>query len=132
MKILRRFMLTMCTVLFAMAFGATAVHAQDAVKVAPNNYKVALENEHVRVLDVTLKPGDKVPMHSHPATVIYPLNDSKTKFTSPDGKSVEVELKAGAAVWHEPETHSSENIGTTDARVLVVEMKPPAKAHAKK
>ena len=110
-----------------MAVGATAARAQDAVKVAPNVYKVVLENERVRVLSVTLKPGEKVPMHSHPACVIYSMSDTKMRFAGPDGKSADVDLTTGAAVWHEAETHSSENLGKTTARALVVEMKEPKK-----
>ncbi len=109
------------------ALGFGTARAQDAAKVAPTVYKVLLENEHVRVMVATLKPGEKVPMHSHPATVIYSLNASKAKFTTPDGKSIEVDMKPGEASWHEPETHAPENIGTTEARVLVIEMKDPAK-----
>ena len=40
--------------------------AQDVVKASPDTHKVILENEHVRVLDVHAKPGEKVAMHSHP------------------------------------------------------------------
>src|ERR1700757_3814014 len=43
--------------------------AQDVVKVAPEQFKVVLENEHVRVLEFRMKPGDKEAMHTHPATV---------------------------------------------------------------
>ena len=42
---------------------------EDAVKVAPHVYKVALENDRVRVLETRMKPGDKTSMHSHPAVV---------------------------------------------------------------
>ena len=62
-------------------------------------------------------------MHSQPAYAIYPSSASKVKFTSPDGDSVEVELKAGEALWHETETHAAENRGTTEARVMLFELK---------
>ena len=45
--------------------------AQDMVRVAPELCKVILENESVRVIDVQVKPGDKVPMHSHPDNITY-------------------------------------------------------------
>lgn len=114
-------------VVCATALGTGAARAQDPVRVAPGVYKVVLENDRVRVLEVTLKPGEKVPMHSHPANVIYPLNAAKARFTLPDGKSIEVALEPGAVAWHEPETHSSENIGKTEARVLVIELKEASK-----
>lgn len=33
------------------------------------------------MLETRGKPGDKVGMHSHPANVVYVLNDSKVRFT---------------------------------------------------
>ena len=97
--------------------------AQDMVKVAPNTTKVLLENDRVRVLEVRQKPGEKGAMHSHPASLICPLSTSKAKFTSPDGKTTESELKAGEVTWREAETHAVENVGTTDSQVLVIELK---------
>ena len=106
-----------------LVFGPKTAMAQDMVKVAPNTTKVLLENDRVRVLEVQQKPGEKSAMHSHPASLVYPLSSGKTKFTSPDGKTTEGELKAGAVNWREAETHAVENVGTTDSRVLVIELK---------
>ncbi len=106
-----------------LALRTPIVTAQDMVKVASKNCKVLLDNDQVRVVRVVTKPGDKIEMHSHPATIVYALNSGKVKFTSPDGKTEERELKAGAAVWRDPETHSSENVGTAEGRVLVIELK---------
>lgn len=80
-----------------LVFAAATVMAQDPVKVAPNNFKVLLENDRVRVLDFHSKPGEKIEMHSHPDYVTYSVSDTKTKFTSPDGKVTECESKAGQA-----------------------------------
>ncbi len=99
------------------------LRAQDMVKVAPNNCKVLLDNDRVRVTRVIIKPGEKLEMHSHPATIVYSLTSGKMKYTSPDGKSEEREIKAGATRWSEPETHGAENIGTTESRALVIELK---------
>jgi len=114
-----------------LGFGASAVLADDPVKVAPNVYKVILENERVRVLSVTMQPGGKTPMHSHPANVVYPLNAAKVRFTMPDGKSVDVDLKAGDVSWNEAQTHAGANLGTTEVRALVIELKEPPKPPAK-
>jgi len=101
--------------------------AQDPVKVAPEKCKALLENDRVRVLDFWLKPGDKLPMHSHPASILYVLTNGKVRTILPDGKVTDMEVKAGETRWAEPVTHANENIGTTDAHVIVVEMKEPAK-----
>lgn len=98
-------------------------YAQDMVKVAPKNAKVLLDNDQVRVIEVDLKPGDVLPMHSHPANVVYFVTGGKTKTTLADGKVTETEHKAGEAIWSEPVTHSNENVGKTPAKALVVELK---------
>ena len=37
----------------------------DAVAAAPGNHRVVLENDRVRVLDVTVAPGTREPLHAH-------------------------------------------------------------------
>ncbi len=97
--------------------------AQDMVKVAPKNCTVVLDNDHVRVVRVSLKPGEKLAMHSHGANIVYSLTSGKAKYTLPDGKTEEREMKAGTAVWSDGVTHGTENIGTTETQALVVELK---------
>ena len=102
--------------------GAKRALAQDPVKLSPNLYKVVLENDQVRVLEYRVKPGDKEPMHSHPAAVVHVFTDGKAKATTPDGKSQIIESKAGETIWSEPVTHAWEYIGPGDGRVLIVEL----------
>jgi len=102
---------------------ATSLCAQDLVKVAPKNCKVLLDNDQVRVVRVVLKPGEKLPMHSHPNNVVYSLSGGKAKYTLADGKTEERELKAGQTTWSEAVSHSTENSGTTESRSLVFELK---------
>ncbi len=104
-------------------FAAGTLWAQDPVKVAPNNHKVLLENDQVRVLDFHSKAGEKISMHWHPNYVVYAISGGKTKFTSPDGKVTERESKAGQATWREAETHASEYAGTGEAHAVLVELK---------
>ena len=103
------------------------VPAQDVVKVSPETHKVLLDNEHVRVLDVRAKPGEKVGMHSHPASTLYYLTDGKLKITYPDGRTEERSVKAGSAVWSEPVTHAVENVGTNDFHEVHIELKEVTK-----
>ena len=92
------------------------------MKVAPDIYKVLLENDAVRVIEIQMKRGGKSAMHSHPKCVVYMLTNSKTKFTFPDGKSENVDLKAGETIWLDPTSHSVENIGD-EMRGVLVELK---------
>ncbi len=82
-----------------------------------------LENDRVRVLEIRLKPGEKSPMHAHPAYVLYSFGPSKTKFTLSDGTTKVVELEFGQTIWGEAETHAAENVGTTDTHVLNIELR---------
>jgi hypothetical protein len=97
--------------------------AEDAVTVAPHFYRVVLENDRVRVLEVRGNPGDKTELHSHPTQVAVGISDSKFRFTSPDGQTMEAELKAGQAMYLDPVEHTSEITGTTEAHAFLVELK---------
>ncbi len=106
-----------------MLFLATeAAVAQDVVNVAPEQFKVVLENEHVRVLEFSMKPGDKQEMHTHPATVHIELTPTKVRITNPDGKAVVLEGKQGEALWVGPVKHTVENIGNTEIHGYIIEL----------
>lgn len=103
-------------------FTALWALAQDRKAVDPS-MKILLENDRVRVQEHYLKPGQKIAMHSHPDKVIYAINDWKVRETYPDGTSRVVEGKAGTASWGTAKTHAVENIGTTEVRNIVIELK---------
>ena len=90
--------------------------------VASTVYKFKTENDRVRVLTVTFKPGDKAKMHHHPDHVVYVLEGGKMKLTS-QGKTDILELKAGDTVFLNAQNHEAENIGQTTLDLLVVELK---------
>jgi beta-alanine degradation protein BauB len=103
--------------------GKSMTHHDDAVKVAPDSYKVVLENDAVRVLEVRIKQGAKSEMHSHPKSVAICLNDQRLRFTFPNGKSEDADLKRGQSVWLDGISHAVENTGTEDVSSVVVELK---------
>ena len=96
---------------------------QDPSKVNAEHIVVKLENQRVRVLDVTLRPGEKEQMHSHPAYVVYVFEGGKIRNHMADGAVVEAEFKPGDVFYREPLTHWAENIGKTTIRLVVVELK---------
>lgn len=102
---------------------AAEATAQDVARVSPETHKVLIENDHVRVFDVQLKPGEKVAMHSHPAGLLYYLSDARLKITYPDGKTEVREVKSGTAVWSEAVTHAVENVGPTGLHEVHTELK---------
>lgn len=97
--------------------------AQDAVAVDSKHYKVELENESVRVLKVSIGPGEKSPMHQHPAYVAVFLTGGKVRFSLPGGKTAEHEVKKGTAGFAAAESHAPENMGDTPFELFVIELK---------
>jgi len=85
--------------------------ADDAAKVAPHVYKVIFENERARVLEVSMEPGDRTELHSHPGYYVYFLAHGKGRFTTAAGEVEEIEWPANLGVWREAEEHATENLG---------------------
>ena len=128
-----KYLKTASVLAIAAAIYATLAFAQDPVTVSPTNYKKVLENERVRVLEVTVKPGEATAFHSHPGYSIYVIEGGMVRFFSaPADTGVAVELKTGNSSWHDAETHSAKNVGTTTVRVLVTELKEPKPEMIKK
>ncbi len=94
----------------------------DPLDVAGNVYKLKMENDCVRVFDVTFKVGEKAVMHHHPDHVIYVLEGGKMKLTS-EGKTDVLDLKEKDAVFLKAQSHEAENIGQSAIELLVVELK---------
>ena len=97
--------------------------AGDAVTVAPNTYKVLLENDRVRVLEVRAQPGDTTELHSHPATVAIAISDASFRSTLADGESKEIELNAGDVLFREAVEHTTQHFGPAEAHAILVELK---------
>lgn len=108
----------------ALALLSSVAWAQDPVSTDGDKYKVLLDNEHVRVLSYTDRPGDATHQHEHPAFVVYALAPFKRKLTLADGRTLTREFKAGDILYSNGETHIGENVGQTPTQVLMVEMKP--------
>ena len=96
---------------------------QDPLTVNSKTISLKLENSRVRVLEATLKAGDKEKTHSHPAYVIYVIEGGKARNHGTDGTVTEIEFRAGDVIYREPVTHWAENIGTTTIRLELVELK---------
>ncbi len=95
----------------------------DAVATDPDKYSVVLENERVRVLRYHDRPGDRTSQHVHPDYVLYAESSFRRRLTFPDGRQVELDVKAGSVSWLKGHVHIGENIGDTDTDVIIVELK---------
>jgi quercetin dioxygenase-like cupin family protein len=96
----------------------------DVLVAANKAYKLLLENDQVRVMEVRLKPGETAPMHNHPNPhVVYVKSHSRLKLTFSDGKDNVVDLKAGQTLWLDAGPHEAQNAGDTEFDNLVIEVK---------
>ena len=102
---------------------ASVTRTQDPLVVNSKTIALKLENPRVRVLEATLKPGDKEQTHSHPAYVIYVIEGGKFRNHATDGTVTDGEFKTGDVIYREPVTHWAENTGDTTIRLVLVELK---------
>jgi hypothetical protein len=113
---------------------ASSAQAQDAAKMQPRAYRVAFENDRLRVLEFNSKPGMGIcgnGMHSHPAHLTVTLSPAKARLKLADGKTFFGEYKLGDVFWSEAETHEVENMGGRDVRALLIELKSPSPSVSK-
>ena len=99
--------------------------AQDAALVQPRSYRVVLENTKLRVLEFISRPGMGVcgsGLHSHPEHLTVVLTTATVRIMQ-DGKTIISTAKAGDVFWSPAVTHETENIGSTEARSLIIELK---------
>ena len=104
--------------------GDASVTRQDPLTVNAKTIAKKLENPRVRVLEATLKPGDKEQTHSHPAYVIYVIEGGKFRNHASDGTITDGEFKTGDVIYRDAiNAHWAENTGTTTIRLVLVELK---------
>jgi hypothetical protein len=85
--------------------------------------KVILDNDKVRVTEVTYKPGAGSAMRERGARVTRAMTDGKMERVYPDGKKETVMWKAGESKYFPKETFANKNAGTKDMVLYVVTMK---------
>lgn len=96
----------------------------DVLAASPDNFRLVLENDRVRVLEYTLLPGKRDRRHTHPKRVAHVISGGKLRVHFPDGRHFDFDEKTGDSSWGEPSPlHDTENIGTTPIRILLVEVK---------
>lgn len=109
------------TALLFLAAGISA--AQDPLSVGGGMYKKVFENERIRVMEVTFKPGESIAVHSHPDHFVYALTGGALAVSVVGGKTEEMNLKAGDTGWMPAQSHSAKNNSKSTLKVLVVELK---------
>ena len=104
----------------------------DALRAAPAQHRLVLENARVRVLDTRIAPGERTPVHTHewPATH-HVINWSAFVRRDPNGvvlldtRNGGVAAAPGDVLWGEAlGPHSLENVGNEPLHIVSVEIKP--------
>ena len=96
----------------------------DAIKSSSANFKLLLENEYVRVLEYSLKPGQKDTPHTHPAKSSYVVSGGKLKVYLENGQTIIADEETGTASWRDyVGKHYVENIGNTTVTIILTEIK---------
>lgn len=99
--------------------------ATDATKVAPGVYRALADTMGIRLLEITARPGESVPIHSHPDNTIYVLEGGTLEISAKDGAKRTLELKTGMGLIAPAESHAAKNTGTTTVRLIVTEIFRP-------
>ena len=114
--------------LLILSFGGKAAFAQEKVKAdkaaGGRTVTVFVDNDRVKAYEGRFSPGEKSPqMSKRPDRVEFAMTDGQMRHYYPDGKVEDVMWKAGEVKWSERATYQQENIGTTEFRIRVVQLK---------
>ena len=111
-------------VVFAVARGRSQTDDLDVLKVIPENYKLIIDNQFVRVLEARIPPGTEEKPHRHLKGVSVCLTEYTLESrTLPDGPWVRNERKVGTTYWSEASLHQVRNVGTTESHTIRIELK---------
>ena len=121
---LRRWRWLSLAVLAAAAANGQQPAQIDPVAVSPDRFTVLLDNPQVRVVEYTLRPGERDQWHTHPAKVSYVVSGGQLRIHLADGTSFLSEEAQGTAVWMDAlPRHYAENVGKTDVKIVLTEVK---------
>ena len=95
----------------------------DPTCVASHCYRVAFENERVRVLTFRAQPGERWAVHTHPDSVVISLSDYTVGNHVAGSSPTRRVARRGESKWIPAVTHSGENLGETVMECVLVELK---------
>ena len=90
--------------------------------------QLLFENDAVRVWEIALEPGERLPFHRHLTSYFYRCHSGgRVRVRTPDGDELEYESPAGEVHFHEigPEdvvVHDLANVGDTLVTYTTVEL----------
>jgi len=96
---------------------------KDALAADPKHYKLDFENDRMRVLRLTLKGDEAVPVHDDADALFVCVKECHLRLTRPGGRSQDIHLQAGESRWIYGDTRSEKNLGTQPLEMLIIETK---------
>src|SRR2546423_12061594 len=104
--------------------------AQDKPVTPPDSYRVVMENERVRMIEVHVKPRSKVNVDSEPGRerFLYMLSDGALILAPPGKTPYEFALHAGETAVFPAVSRTVENDTDSAVRALLVEVKQPMRS----
>ena len=112
--------------LFVIGFALVGKGQSQSGGSAKDTPKVVLENDKVKVTEFDSETGGDAcgkGQHRHNERLVIAITDASIKMTTEDGKTQNLDLKAGTAFWGGTELHSVVNTGKQPARFYAVEVK---------
>ncbi len=127
----RRLVIRITAAAFAIVGAAlfvSPVHSQtddlDVLKVIPENYKLILDNQFVRVIEARVPPGTVEPPHRHMRGVSVCMTEYTIESRAvPNGEWVRSERKLGTVYWSDASLHQLRNVGETTSHTIRIELK---------
>ena len=95
----------------------------DPVSVSPDKYKVLLENDRVRVVDYSIKPGERDQPHTHPPKVSYVVTGGALRITLRDTSFIAADSTGEVAWKGVVPWHYATNVGNTNEHIILFEVK---------
>lgn len=80
----------------------------DSTVIDTEGHRIALENEHVRILEVRVPEGASLELHSHPPRAVIAIGSYRLKSTDEAGRSIVLDRRPGKVSWSDGEDHSAE------------------------
>jgi beta-alanine degradation protein BauB len=90
--------------------------------------RLLFENDAIRVWEIALEPGERLPFHRHRTSYFYRCHEGgRLRVSTPEGDTAEYESPADEVHFHEigPDdvvVHDLENVGDTRVTFTTVEL----------
>ncbi|MEO5582824.1 MAG: cupin domain-containing protein [Saprospiraceae bacterium] len=121
---MKKSILRISATLVALIYCMSGAYAQNWKDLDAKTVKTLAESASLRASEITVLPGEKGNMHTHPAHFFYALTDCHLVVHYADGKQAKYDLLPGECGYEEPERpHQTENVGDKPAKFLIVELK---------